>query len=82
MSGSLPFIHITIPNAPSHPKLQPLTGTRRQSMVCPRCAERAPIDLGPEKLAVLTHVFKEGGVHGRDVALFLEEFELLDDCTF
>ena len=28
------------------------------------------------------HAFKEGGVHARHVALFVEEFELLDDCPF
>jgi len=28
------------------------------------------------------HAFKEGGVHASNVALFVEEFELLDDCPF
>ena len=28
------------------------------------------------------HAFKEGGVHARDIALFVEEFELLDDFPF
>ena len=28
------------------------------------------------------HAFKEGGVHASNVALFVEDFELLDDCPF
>jgi hypothetical protein len=76
------FTHITIPNpmphASSHPKLKPLT--RRKSMVRPGRAERARIDLGP--LCRRVHAFKEGGVHASNVALFVEDFELMDDCPF